>query len=428
MELIILVLLSLAVMSPLFLVFKAGDVAGIYSPTVLIIALEIFGVLVQSIYISLEDSSFGMLMSIYPAFFLVLLFNIFYVLGFLAKFNGRGWPLLPVGFFANRWARLAIITLSLYLVYDFLSIFNIFSGGGFSAKRFMLEGDVEYSYSYLRIGADIVLVAGLVGFARYLEEKRLMLLVASVFSLIGAVLFYWFVSSRASLGIALLSYFMVYQFYNRKAIFSQFFRNAAIFFLVLVVFSVMASIRAEKGGEVNEAMIGDGVDAQVSQVFSGNYFFTINKAAKAVAEVDSLEEYKLGLTLLSPLYFFVPRTIWKDKPPVRFGEIFSREVFKRPGTSGIPPSFPVELYWNFGWLGVGGGALALGAICRSSVKSNYLERNKIDASINASIFSSFFIVPLMTNDFANGVISYLVAMVVAVIFKKKAWLHEKNSY
>lgn len=425
MDVLVVSLMAFLVVSPLLLVFKGGDSLRLSSPTLVIIFIQVFGVVFQSasFFVSERYSGVG---ALYPALFLVALFNVFYVFGFLSGVRVPSLSLDFGGVVNNKYVKFGLISLSFILVFEFFSIFGFFSYGFSSAKRFVVQNDVEYSYSFLRVGADIVLVSGLVFFVRYMANGGRLFLFLSFFLLSISLVFFWFVSSRLNVGVAIISFSMVYSFFKKEAVFA-YFKYFLVFTLVASVFSLMTVIRSDKDGAIDRGAVASGMEVQLSQLTSGNYFFTVHKASKVIKEVDSLNDYKLGVTLLSPFYFFVPRTLWEGKPPVRFGEVFSQEVYKNSGDSGIPPSFPVELYWNFSWFGVILGALVFGVYCKSFLVEKVRKMDVESASLNSSVFACFFIIPLMANDFANGVISFLMARTVLAVFRMRG-NHEKSGY
>jgi hypothetical protein len=73
--------------------------------------------------------------------------------------------------------------------------------------------------------------------------------------------------------------------------------------------------------------------------------------------------YQHGYTLSPILAAFIPKIIWPSKPNVEAGRILNRQfhVSEDPDTY-ISPSHLGELYWNFGWVGVVVGMLAIGSL------------------------------------------------------------------
>jgi hypothetical protein len=79
-----------------------------------------------------------------------------------------------------------------------------------------------------------------------------------------------------------------------------------------------------------------------------------------VAVLARLDEsgFLAGRTYLGSLLFFVPRSLWPDKPRTagaynnhyNFARTYVTHDFPRGW--GIPVGGPTEAFWNFGWVGV----------------------------------------------------------------------------
>jgi hypothetical protein len=94
----------------------------------------------------------------------------------------------------------------------------------------------------------------------------------------------------------------------------------------------------------------------------------INSVAIVVRDVGRWEPYALGETIFLPtINYFIPRVLWRDKPTsheeLKFGWRFRvTNFFTR--NSYIAPSWPGELYWNFGLPGILVGMALLGVASR----------------------------------------------------------------
>ena len=82
-----------------------------------------------------------------------------------------------------------------------------------------------------------------------------------------------------------------------------------------------------------------------------------------VQRVGVDQPYKMGSTLVSMLYVFIPRVIFSDKPGGNSAQTFNRDfhLSEDPDTY-ISPSHIGELYWNFGYPGVVVGTMLTGMI------------------------------------------------------------------
>jgi oligosaccharide repeat unit polymerase len=91
------------------------------------------------------------------------------------------------------------------------------------------------------------------------------------------------------------------------------------------------------------------------------------------AMVPEHQDYLFGTTYVAALAFWVPRSIWRDKPrgagahaaALLFG---GRETMDGYRGGGYPMNGTAEAFWNFGYLGVVGifglFGMVLGAVCR----------------------------------------------------------------
>jgi len=71
-----------------------------------------------------------------------------------------------------------------------------------------------------------------------------------------------------------------------------------------------------------------------------------------VAKVPRRVPYRYGSIYFSYLYRFIPRSIWKNKPPGGIGHDCA-QIFYGTGLGvGIPPGPIGEAYWSFGYIGV----------------------------------------------------------------------------
>lgn len=134
----------------------------------------------------------------------------------------------------------------------------------------------------------------------------------------------------------------------------------SILFLFLII---SASIRRGYGDFDNISLIstiGNSVKYVKSDLFvdaiTDNLELNYNYGATFVAMnyvEEGLIDYQYGLTLIKPLFFFIPREIYPDKP-YSFMHLYTRkyEYGKWLSGSSLPVIFPVELYGNFHYLGL----------------------------------------------------------------------------
>jgi hypothetical protein len=148
--------------------------------------------------------------------------------------------------------------------------------------------------------------------------------------------------------------------------------------LVFVVFPLYNTYRwyEQKGAHAERmTMAYDTVSTWDSSTYLDNSvssFFRrmalINSVAVVVRDVGRWEPYAMGDTILMPtINYFIPRLLWRDKPTsheeLKFGWKFRvTNFFTR--NSYVAPSWPGELYWNFGLPGILVGMGLFGATSR----------------------------------------------------------------
>jgi hypothetical protein len=153
---------------------------------------------------------------------------------------------------------------------------------------------------------------------------------------------------------------------------------AALVFMV-VSFPLFQAYRMEVTGErgLNRWQAAQNIDKVISIVLSSsdkasengthvqgffersssksNVELTLEKIGTEVPFLD-------GASLVALPLAFVPRLLWPDKPDVSPTLLFDKEVLHGSGDTHISLSQIAELYWNYGWPGILGGALLTGLI------------------------------------------------------------------
>lgn len=412
------IIFSIVLLMPLIACFYFGDKFSVGSPTALIFLIEFIGVSLKSIYL-VYSSAGGVYLdelvieNMAVGLILIFLFNLSYAMGFFIIKNR-----ILFYFYFRRNKRVQncinflILAIGLSLMAQFfieLDILGSILVGNFSAKRFIYVNGQEMALGHLRIGADILLIFSLVCLVKGVRNNDSSQKVLAFLILVFVVLYHVVVSSR--LGV-LLVFFSVYVIYSNRVEVNS---NKIKVWVKVPLFLCLASVVIIFVTGSRSANTADSVDinsassAVIDQAFSGTYGLTIDKAALAVAKVPDEFDYRMGATLLSPFYFFVPRIIWESKPPVRFGPLFAEQIFEYRNESGIPPSLPVEAYWNFGWFGV----LVFGFLFGVFVKQVLVNNNfgKADA-IAIIVLQVFLVFPMMAGDFAQGAVSWMTAQMI----------------
>lgn len=88
-----------------------------------------------------------------------------------------------------------------------------------------------------------------------------------------------------------------------------------------------------------------------------------------VTYVPSRNPYLYGSSLVESLTVWIPREFWPDKPAGIGTD--AQDLFEARGGSNSVPTWPGELYWNFGIPGVIVGLLFMGMVCGWWARLNY---------------------------------------------------------
>jgi oligosaccharide repeat unit polymerase len=149
-------------------------------------------------------------------------------------------------------------------------------------------------------------------------------------------------SSRSPIVLVFLNIAIV-AFYFRKLKLHHLLIGVLISGLIVVV---MGNLR-------NQNMDGGMDQRSIAGTFvgSGNGLDIIRTAA-IIDRVPENVDYLYGWSYLSLVTFYVPRSVWPEKPSVALGPWVKREVFGEPvpGNNGWPSGMIAEAYVNFGLL------------------------------------------------------------------------------
>jgi hypothetical protein len=162
--------------------------------------------------------------------------------------------------------------------------------------------------------------------------------------------------SRASLFSPAALLLAVWMFHNRRVPAT---RALLLGLVAVLMLGVLGEVRnSGRDGSIDfSALTEFGVTAawEMSQEELGAR--RLGTALAVAAMVPEQEDYLLGTTYVAALAFWLPRSIWRDKPrgvgahaaALLFG---GRETMDDYSGGGYPVNGAAEAYWNFGYLGV----------------------------------------------------------------------------
>jgi oligosaccharide repeat unit polymerase len=242
-----------------------------------------------------------------------------------------------------------------------------------SGKRRLVVEDADYAFAalgYYLWGASLISYAFylLVAYVAYerLSLRSPMGLAMIVCGLLACVLPF-ITSSRAEIIYNLLLAIMIWH-YARRRLSLQTILIVGI--VAVTIFAFVGSLRFT-GGRVTEDSLQLGGEAFTKSLVGTRNWLGVSKTAHIMAAVPEKISYKLGSTMVGWLVAPVPRTLWKDKPIIRTGQLLGPLVFGATrNLTGSPPGLIAELYLNFSLPAVFIGLLFLGLVTKTLYQSS----------------------------------------------------------
>lgn len=135
---------------------------------------------------------------------------------------------------------------------------------------------------------------------------------------------------------------------------------------VFLLFQVLSTFRAQP--DVSQSRLVDEIATSnpIDTVVLTRNLVSLPRNAHTWHAVDGgALELKHGETMVSWIYGWIPRAIWRSKPAVHSGAELGPVIYGDE-VGGAPPGLPAESFWNFGFLGgllvAPLAGLALGAV------------------------------------------------------------------
>lgn len=254
------------------------------------------------------------------------------------------------------------------------------------------------------------------------EKKAINMLLIAGSVLILLALLFWFknplTEKRNALGpiyLCLLLLFMPRLINNNTKILTLLFISMIIIFPFSAIIT-HTDLTFQEMLKDPRFLIEDSKGGGIASAFN-----TLNYDAFAniMATFDYVKEYgfSYGFQLLSAFLFFVPRSIWVDKP-ISTGQLVGEHLMDDYGFSYSNLSNPIisEGYINFGFFGV--ILMAIGLALAIIKLLTWLKSDDYLKKIMAFYFAMHLMF-LLRGDFTNG-FSYFIGTLVGVIFIPKA--------
>lgn len=163
-------------------------------------------------------------------------------------------------------------------------------------------------------------------------------------------------SARYMFGFTIIV-FLGLLLHQRRHVFRRYF-GVAMIFLLLFAFPVLDAWRYDAAVQLSE--VGEDAFGVSSVTVNGDYD-AYQQLMNLLRYVDS-NGYEFGRQLLGALFFWMPRSVWSDKPVATGNEVASSLWY-----ANVNLSMPLwgEFYVDFSYVGVAVGFLALGMLVRA---------------------------------------------------------------
>jgi oligosaccharide repeat unit polymerase len=138
-------------------------------------------------------------------------------------------------------------------------------------------------------------------------------------------------------------------------------------------------------------------------------------------------DYLYGSSLVKPLVFWIPRSIWEDKPE-ELTSFIGKLVYGHTKSQGYSTGMTItgEFYLNFGIYGVIFFSLLLGMI--TSFLINRLLITKKESYIMISLMFIIYFPHIVRGGISLTIISLIIFSLVFILFIKTSYLYKKWSF
>lgn len=121
--------------------------------------------------------------------------------------------------------------------------------------------------------------------------------------------------------------------------------------VALVLFQVLTMLRTSRDATASDVLVGVAEERPLDSVILTRNLVSVPRTAHVwYALRDGELDLKYGSTMASWTYGWVPRAVWRSKPPVLSGVELGPVIYDHT-VGGAPPGLPAESFWNFGFVG-----------------------------------------------------------------------------
>lgn len=299
---------------------------------------------------------------------------------------------------------IGLVLTSLYL--GKINFMSSLAQKGISAKRFEQMGDAATSYSYLKIGGDILVSMALFQAVYYYGCGRTQgKMIGLIFLVLLSCVVPFVSSSRGEIVYLFLMLFVVRSLLYRTVTQKQIIILLSASFILIAVLGGFRKFKTE----YDFSFVDLGSDVVDSIVYSP-HFVGVGKSSVVIETVPRQADYLYGQSYLALVFAPIPRTLWREKPVVRVGRFVGVELFQREADTGVPPGGIAEAYINFGWGGVAVIMFLVGAVVARF--HTRFERIRTQGSLGVLSVGSYaiglvIVLDFFTTDFVGNVLRYL---------------------
>lgn len=370
-------------------IFNHAKAYDTFQPANFLALTTLFGVTLHTLYILLVDDfttrNFLMLgrdpVFLNRALVVICLALVCWLIGYnlrTPQLPLQRWPVTRATLWNKRrfivvvWALIVVALICTILYMRELGLTPDSLATKLSGKRRLVVEDADYAFAalgYYLWGASLISYAFYLLVA-YVAYQRLSLrsptgLVMVVCGLLACVLPF-ITSSRAEIIYNLLLAIMIWHYARRRLSLQAILVVAVV---GVTIFAFVGSLRFT-GGRVTEDSLQLGGEAFVKSLLGTRNWLGVSKTAHIMAAVPEKISYKLGSTMVGWMVAPVPRTLWKDKPIIRTGQLLGPLVFDATkNLTGSPPGLIAELYLNFSLPAVFLGVFFLGLFIKTLYQS-----------------------------------------------------------
>jgi oligosaccharide repeat unit polymerase len=307
---------------------------------------------------------------IFPAL-LFLISYLFFSIGYLgikkSKFVDLQTNSFPI-YYGRQFSFLLLVSLVsffafVYFINETAGNFFLLTIENLSKHRGLSDSITEYqSYGFVRFLIQLSQIPYYLLFQYFIAKGqinfkgRLIL----IFSFFVYFLYSFYSQSRAS-AIFLIFNSICLLILSKKKI------NYKLYLLLPIILlfnNVMTKLREGSFEAVSNFEIFD-FSKFLDPILISTSGLDYSKTFYMIRYISTNDVFQYGKTFLFNFVWWIPRDIWPNKPftlDTYFGEnVYGAQTY---GAGAVPPGFIVELYFNFGLLGVVVGSLILGIIIK----------------------------------------------------------------